>query len=491
MYKTTIGLEIHFESKTKSKMFCSCPNEEFNSLEEKPNTNICPICTGQPGTLPVINEEAINKIIITGLALNCEIAEHSKFDRKNYFYPDLPKGYQISQYDLPICKNGYLDILTNDNKTKRIRITRIHMEEDTGKLSHINGKTLVDFNRAGVPLMELVTEPDINSAEEAKKFCQELQLILKYLDVSNANMEKGQMRCEVNISLSKTNTLGTKVEIKNLNSFKSVERSIDFEIKRQSELLDKGEKIIQETRGWDDSRGITFSQREKENAHEYRYFPEPDLPPLVIDKEKIEEIKKKMPELPNQKRKRFKEEYGLNDKTIEFFIKDNKLDDYLEKSASEAHCWAKEKNCKKENKEIIKLCANYLTTDLQYFLKNASEPIEIEKRITPENFGEFICLIAQEDISSTIAKIVLEEMFNTGKDPSHIIEEKGLIQIEDEKELEKLIKEIIQNNPKAIEDYKKGKENSFTFLVGQVMAKSKGKANPQKTKEILKKQLEK
>ena len=488
MYKATIGLEIHFESKTRSKMFCSCVNEANNSLEEKPNTNICPICTGQPGTLPTINEEAINKVIMTGLALNCEIASQSKFDRKNYFYPDLPKGYQISQYDMPFCKNGYLDISLENKEIKRIRITRIHMEEDTAKLYHVNGKTLVDFNRSGVPLMELVTEPDISSSEEAKKFCQELQLILRYLDVSDANMEKGQMRCEVNISLSKNDKLGTKVEIKNLNSFKSVEKSIEYEIKRQKELLDKGETIIQETRGWDDAKALTFSQREKESAHEYRYFPEPDLPLITISKEKIESIKSKMPELPNQKRKRFKEEYGLDEKTIEFFIKDVRLSNYLEKAASESCCWAKEESCAKDNKEIIKICANYLTTDLQYLLKN-EEDVDLEKRITPENFGEFICLIGQEKISSKIAKIVLEEMFNNGKDPSHVIEEKGLIQIEDEGEIEKIIKDVLENNEKAVNDYKKGKENSFTFLIGQIMAKSKGKANPQKVGEILKKKI--
>lgn len=489
MYKPTIGLEIHFESKTKSKMFCSCPNEEWNALEEKPNTNICPICTGQPGTLPVINEEAINKIIMTGLALNCEIASQTKFDRKNYFYPDLPKGYQISQYDMPICKNGYMDIRIDNGEIKRIRITRVHMEEDTGKLVHVNGKTLVDYNRAGVPLMELVTEPDINSSEEAKKFCQELQLILRYLDVSAANMEKGQMRCEVNISLSKTDKLGTKVEIKNLNSFKSVERSIEYEIKRQTEALDKGEEIIQETRGWDDTKGVTFSQREKESAHEYRYFPEPDLPQIIINEEKIKLIQSKMTELPEQKRKRFKEEYDLDDKTIEFFVKDEKLSDYLEKAASESCCWANEEACKRDRKEIIKLCANYLTTDLQYLIKNSKESVEIEKIITPENFGEFICLIGQGKISSKIAKIVLEEMFNTGKDPSHIIEEKGLSEIKDEGEIEKIVKEVLNENQKAIEDYKNGKENSFTFLVGQIMAKSKGKANPQIVGELLKKEL--
>ena len=360
MFKTTIGLEIHFEAKTRSKMFCSCPNEEWNALEEKPNTNICPICTGQPGTLPVINEEAINKIIMTGLALNCEIALKSKFDRKNYFYPDLPKGYQISQYDLPLCSNGFLEIKLTNGQKKKIGITRIHMEEDTGKLLHTaDGVTLVDFNRTGVPLIELVTEPDINSSEEAKKFCQDLQLILKYLDVSNADMEKGQMRCEVNISLNKEgeNKLGTKVEIKNLNSFKSVEKSIEYEIKRQSQLLDRGEAVVQETRGWHDDKQITFSQRNKENAYEYRYFPEPDLPPLTITTEKVELIKSIMPELPEEKRKRFQKEYFLEDPEI--FIKDPALGDYFEKAISEAYCWVKETGCDKDKKEIVRICFNY------------------------------------------------------------------------------------------------------------------------------------
>jgi aspartyl-tRNA(Asn)/glutamyl-tRNA(Gln) amidotransferase subunit B len=486
MLKTTIGLEIHFEAKTRSKMFCSCPNEEWNALEEKPNTNICPICTGQPGTLPVINEEAINKILMTGLALNCEVAPESKFDRKNYFYPDLPKGYQISQYDLPLCKNGYLDIISDSGETKRIRINRVHMEEDTAKLYHSDGKTLVDFNRAGVPLIELVTEPDINSAEEAKKFCQELQLILKHLDVSGANMQKGQMRCEVNISLSKDENLGTKVEIKNLNSFKTLEKSIECEIKRQSELLSRGEKVIQETRGWDDDKGITVSQREKESAHEYRYFPEPDLPPLTIGAEKINLIKSHMPELPEDKRKRFEEEYCLEDPEI--FVRDPALGEYFEKAVSEAYCWAEDKGCNRDKKEISRICANYLATDLQYLLKNEPEAV-IEKKITPENFGEFICLIAEGKISSKLAKIILEEMYNTGKDPSHIIEDRGLVEIKDEGEIEKIVKEVIKENEKAVEDYKKGKENSFTFLVGQVMAKSKGKANPQKAGETLKKEL--
>ncbi|MFZ3054414.1 MAG: Asp-tRNA(Asn)/Glu-tRNA(Gln) amidotransferase subunit GatB [Minisyncoccales bacterium] len=487
MYKTTIGLEIHFESKTKSKMFCSCLN---NPDEKMPNKNVCPVCMGHPGTLPVINEEAIDKIILTGLALNCEIQQHSKFDRKSYFYPDLPKGYQISQYDLPLCKNGYLDIHLGNGDIKRIRINRIHMEEDTGRLVHSpDGSSLVDFNRAGVPLMELVTEPDINSAEEAKKFAQELQTILRYIDVSDADMEKGQMRCEVNISLSKTEELGTKVEIKNLNSFRVVEKAIEFETKRQAELLDSGKKVVQETRGWHDTKQITMEQRGKEDAFEYRYFPEPDLPPLNISLEKIDMIKTKLPELPEEKRMRFKEEYSLDEKSIEFYIKDAEMSNYFEKVVSELKSWREDRKCKADSSVQVKTCSNYISTDLQAILKEEKETVDLEKKITPENFAELICMTTEGDISSNIAKMVLIEMFKTQKDPSDIIAEKGLSQITDSGEIEGIIKEVLVKNPKAVEDYKAGKQNSFAFLIGQTMAASKGKANPQTVAELLKKQL--
>ena len=493
MYKTTIGLEIHFESKTKSKMFCSCAN---NPDEKTPNKNVCPICMAHPGTLPVINEEAINNIILTGLALNCKIQNHSKFDRKSYFYPDLPKGYQISQFDLPICKNGYLDIHLDNGTTKRIRINRIHMEEDTGRLNHApDGSSLVDFNRAGVPLMELVTEPDINSAEEAKKFAQELQLILKYINVSDADMEKGQMRCEVNISINKTEQLGTKVEIKNLNSFKVVEKSIEFEIKRQAELLDEGKKVIQETRGWHDTKQITMEQRNKEDSFEYRYFPEPDLPPLNISDEMINDIQGRLPELPEGKRTRFAEEYSLDAKSIEFYIKDEVLSDYFEKIVSELKCWREDRDCKNDLINSVKVCSNYLSTDLQALIKNDSEmkeydSIKLEKKITAENFAELICMITEGDISSSIAKIILLEMYNTQKDPSDILNAKGLKQINDGGEIDKIISDVLSKNDKAVEDYKKGKQNSFSFLIGQVMAASKGKANPQTVSELLKKKLD-
>ena len=496
MYKPVVGLEIHVELSTKSKMFCSCVNDPN---ERHPNVNICPICTAQPGTLPVINKEAVRKVIKTGLSLKCQIPEYSKFDRKNYFYPDLPKGYQISQLYQPLCREGFLII-----NGKKIRIREVHLEEDTGKLIHPEGEnySLVDFNRAGIPLMELVTEPDLNSAREARRFAEELQLILRYLNVSDADMEKGQLRVEVNISLAKKEgELGTKVEIKNLNSFRSVEKAVDYEIERQTKILKSGKKVLQETRGWDAPKGITVSQREKEEAHDYRYFPEPDLPPLHLTSELINEIRSEIPELPQQKRERFKREYELDKKGVEVFVQNKDFGEYFEKVVSELPPRLPQQDIKK----LIKLASNYLITDLQGLLKGSSV-IGEDFLITPENFAEFITLITErgeqgepregEDerssltyqgkISSKIAKIVLEEMFKTGADPSHIIEEKGLSQITDGVEIKKIIEEVITQNPRAVQDFKKGKKNAFQYLIGQIMAKTKGKANPEIVNNLLK-----
>jgi aspartyl-tRNA(Asn)/glutamyl-tRNA(Gln) amidotransferase subunit B len=472
-YYPKIGLEIHIELKTKSKMFCNCKNDPD---EKHPNINICPVCLGHPGTLPVINQEAVKKTIKTGLGLNCEISRHTFFERKNYFYPDLPKGYQISQYSTPLCKNGFLEI-----DGKKIRIRRVHLEEDTGRLIHEKDCSLVDFNRAGIPLMELVTEPDIESPKEARKFAEELQLILRYLDVSDADMEKGEMRVEANISVSeKRDTLGTKVEIKNLNSFKAVEKALEYEIERQKKILESGKKVVQETRGWDPAREITFPQREKEEAQDYRYFPEPDLPPLEINEEIIEKIRAEIPELPQQKRERLKREYGLDEKAIEIFVKDKDFGEYFEKVVSEF-----DPNLPREKlSRLIKLATNYLTTDLLGLLKGASVKGE-DFLITPENFAEFISLIEEGKISSKIAKIVLEEMFKTGADPSHIVEEKGLVLITDKEKIEKIAHQVISENQKAVLDFKKGKETALQFLIGQVMAKTKGKANPKLAREIL------
>ncbi|MDO8530515.1 MAG: Asp-tRNA(Asn)/Glu-tRNA(Gln) amidotransferase subunit GatB [bacterium] len=481
MYKPTIGLEIHAELNTNSKMFCSCKNDPD---EKRPNFNICEICTAQPGTLPVANEEAVKKVIKTGLALHCNIAKHSKFDRKNYFYPDLPKGYQISQYDQPLCEKGYLEI-----EGKKIGITRIHLEEDTGSLVHPDGAdySLVNLNRAGVPLMELVTEPDITSGIEARKFAEELQLIFRYLGVSDADMEKGLMRVEVNISVSKTKTFGTKVEIKNLNSFKVVEKAVDFEIQRQTELLEAGEKVVQETRGWHDKKEITFSQREKEEAHDYRYFPEPDLPPMHFDEEYISTIKGQLPELPEQKRKRFKKEYSLDEKAVEIFVVSKDLSEYFEKVISEVDEWVDQKN-DEELKKVIKLASNYLLSDVQGIL--AGKPfVETEFKITPENFAEFIKMIHTEEISSKVAKMVLLEMYNTGVDPSSIVDDNNWGQMKDDGVLEEIIKKIIEANKKTADDYKAGNANALQFFVGQVMKETRGTANPQKVQELLKKSL--
>lgn len=494
-YKPTIGLEIHVELKTESKMFCSCKNDPN---ERQANVNICSVCTAQPGVLPVINKEAVRKVIKTGLALNCQIPKDSKFDRKNYFYPDLPKGYQISQYDKPLCKEGFLEINTSAGSAqgnRKIRITRVHLEEDTGRLIHPKGEdySLVDFNRAGIPLMELVTEPDLSTAKEARKFAQDLQLIFRYLGISDADMEKGQLRVEVNISLSKDQKLGTKVEIKNLNSFRAVEKAIDCEIERQTEVLKKGKKVVQETRGWNEIKQVTVSQRKKEEAHDYRYFPEPDLPTLHFDKKFIQEIKAEIPELPQKRRERFKKEYNLNEKSVEIFTFNKDLGEYFEKVMSELRNWVKEleekeKVSREEFLKLTKLATNYIITDLQGLLKRALVSGE-DFLITPENFAEFVALIYKGKISSKIAKQVLGEMFGTGADPSHIIEEKGLTQVTDIGEIEKIIKEVISKNPKAIEDYKKGKENALQFLVGRVMAATKGRAKPDTVQEILKREL--
>ena len=509
MLKPTIGLEIHIELNTKSKMFCDCPNE---SSQTEPNKNICPTCSGQPGSLPTINQEAVKKNIKTGLALNCQVADNSFFERKNYFYPDLPKGYQISQYQEPLSKNGYLDIhipASGQDKnfqfsiinfqTKRIRIERIHLEEDTGRLQHPEGAdySLVDLNRAGVPLMELVTEPDLETADEVKEFIKELQLILRYLNVSGANMEKGEMRCEVNISLAEKNAekFGTKVEIKNLNSIAVAGASVEYEITRQTEVLERGDKVIQETRGWHDKKAITFSQRDKESAHDYRYFPEPDLPPLKITPELLNEIKATLPELPSQKRTRLTQEYHLNKQDIELFVNQKSLSNYFEKVISELSNWVAEKYQGKlspeEFQKLVKLAANYIITDLQTFLKEKDVEFFQEDKflITAENFAEFLSMIYLGEISSKIAKMLLPEMLSNGGDPSQIIVDKGWQMVSDISEIEKAAQGVIANNLKAVEDYKRGKATSLQFFIGQVMAKTKGKAKPEVVSEILKRFL--
>ena len=506
-YIPVIGMEVHVELKTASKMFCDSKNGMSASSadggeEKEPNVNICPVCTGQPGTLPVPNRRAIEFVQMAGLALGCNLRLQSKFDRKNYFYPDLPKGYQISQYDQPFCENGVLEIrnskheIRNNTKnqnsksqTKRIGITRIHLEEDTGKLIHPKGVdyTLVDFNRAGVPLMELVTEPDIETGEEARLFCQKLQQICRYLGISDADMEKGHMRCEANISLyreGEDKLSGTKVEVKNINSFKFVEKAIAYEIERQTEVLERGEKVVQETRGYDSNRGVTISQRVKESAHDYRYFPEPDIPPLEFTAEYVEELRKKLPELPDVKAERFLKEYGLPESDVEILTSDRKLAQFFEEVASEIKDKISCKEIDASEDKALKLAANYIIVELRKHLSENGDGFE-EIKITPENYAELVGLVACGKINSSAAQAVLLEMYQTGGDPSQIIEEKNLAQMDSEEELQKIVEEIFRKNEKSVADYKAGKNNALKFLIGQIMAATKGKANPQIAEKML------
>jgi len=484
------------ELKTKSKMFCNSKNGL--GREKEPNIHICPVCTGQPGTLPVPNTKAIEFVQLCGLALNCELNLKSKFDRKNYFYPDLPKGYQISQYDQPLCLNGHLDIQVESEKLKverRIGITRIHLEEDTGKLTHPTGAdyTLVDFNRAGVPLMELVTEPDIENGEEARIFCTKLQQICRYLEISDADMEKGNMRCEVNLSLHKEGEeklSGTKVEVKNINSFKFVEKAVNYEIQRQTELLEKGEKIVQETRGWDSVKNVTVSQRKKESAHDYRYFPEPDIPPMEFTKEYVAELKSKLPELPEAKKKRFIEEYNLSVADVEVLTAEKDLADYFEDVVSELREKITSHEIEAAEDKVFKLAVNYIISELRKHLAENDHDIR-DLKISAENYAELIGIVADGKINSSAAQTVLKEMYHTGGDPSQIIEQKNLLQTNDAGELEAAVDNVLAQNQKSVDDYKSGKDNALKFLMGQVMKETRGKANPQAVEEILKNKLNK
>jgi len=486
-YIPVIGMEVHVELKTKSKMFCSCKNGL--GAEKQPNVHICPVCTGQPGTLPVPNRQAIEFVQLCGLALNCELNLKSKFDRKNYFYPDLPKGYQISQYDQPLCGLGHIEI-----SGKKIGITRIHLEEDTGKLTHPTGAdhTLVDLNRACVPLMELVTEPDIESGEEARVFCTKLQQICRYLGISDADMEKGNMRCEVNLSLHKEGEeklSGTKVEVKNINSFRFVEKAINYEIQRQTEVLESGEKVVQETRGWDSVKNVTVSQRKKESAHDYRYFPEPDIPPLEFNGAYVEELKLRLPEMPDAKAKRFAEEYALPSQDVEVLTEDRELADYFESVVSELEEKVASDEADLDRERVVKLAANYVISELRKHLIKNNEAVKYIK-VTPENFAELIAMVASGRINSSAAQTVLEQMYHHGGDPSQIVEEKNLAQTSDAGELEGIVEEVLAGNVKSVEDYKAGKENALKFLMGQVMKNTGGKANPQVVMEILKNKLQ-
>lgn len=487
-YLPVIGMEVHAELKTESKMFCACKNGR--GLEKEPNIHICPVCTGQPGTLPTPNRRAIESVQRAGLALGCALRTHSKFDRKNYFYPDLPKGYQISQYDEPFCEQGKLEIRPG----KTVAVTRIHMEEDTGKSSHPTGAdyTLVDLNRAGVPLMELVTEPDIDSGDDARLFCQKLRQILRYLDISDADMEKGQMRCEVNISLHPEGTdrlSGTKVEIKNLNSFRSVAGAIEYEIKRQTAALEAGERIVQETRGWDEGRQATVSQRKKESAHDYRYFPEPDIPPFEFTPEYIEELRRSLPELPDAKMKRFQESFGVSESDAALLTAEREFAAYYEAAVSELEEKGDAHEAVVPFEKAAKLAANYMITELRKHFAKTGENIS-HIRITPENFAEFIVLAVSGKINSSAAQTVLEEMYKGGdNDPSHIIERLNLAQVSDEGELEGVVDTVLSANAQSVADFKAGKQKAFQFLIGSVMKETRGKANPEIVSKILHKKL--
>ena len=462
-YEVVIGLEVHAELSTKTKIYCGC-STEFGSA---PNTHCCPVCTGMPGALPVLNEKVVEYAVRAGLATNCEIARESKQDRKNYFYPDTPRAYQISQFDLPLCAHGHLDVVV-DGKEKTIGITRIHIEDDAGKLVHDNytGGTLVDLNRAGVPLIEIVSEPDMRSAEEAVAYVERLKGILEYIGVSDCKMQEGSLRADVNLSLRPVGQekFGTRTETKNLNSFRAIARSIEFEIQRQKEILESGGKVYQETRRWDDEAGEGYAMRTKEEANDYRYFPEPDLMPIRLSDEYINNIEDTLPELPESRKKRYIEELGLPEYDAGIITSSKTLSDFFESAT---------KSCGN-----AKAVSNWIMTDI---IRVAREKgIEYnELPFTSEQFAKLITLIDKGTISGSIAKKVFEEMVETGKEPEKIVEEKGLVQISDEGAIKEVVDKIIAANPQSVEDYKNGKDRALGFLVGQCMKEMKGKGNPQ------------
>lgn len=485
-YEIVIGLEVHIQLKIDSKMFCSCQNK----FGAEPNTLVCPVCLGLPGVLPVINKKAFDYAIRAALSLNCQVNHFTKFDRKHYFYPDLPKNYQISQYDIPFARGGWLEIRSNPKSqipmTKRIGITRVHLEEDAGKLIHPNERTgssvspfpgsLVDLNRTGVPLLEIVSKPEINSPEEAYLYLGALKEIMQYLEISDCDMEKGSLRCDANLSLRPKGfkELGVKTEIKNINSFKFVKNALSYEARRQMELLSKGERIIQETRLWDEVTGTTQPMRSKEEAHDYRYFPEPDLVPVVIDKEWIDEIQRQMPELPEAKRHRFVSQYGISEYEATVFTQEKIISDYSEKDNVIAN---------KTARNII------LGPVLQIINDTKIEFSEFARKVPPANLLGLARQLENKTIVSTMTTRVLSEMLSTGKTADEIIKEKGLEQVSDTDALAPIIRDVIKNNARMVADYQGGKTNALQSLIGQVMRASQGKANPQVVKELLVKLL--
>lgn len=468
-------------------MFCDSLNDPD---EARPNINICPVCMAHPGTLPVINRAAVEHVLRVGLALSGRVALATQFERKNYFYPDLPKGYQISQYALPLVQSGMLEFADAEGEVRRLRIRRVHLEEDTGRLVHdpASKATLVDFNRAGIPLMELVTEPDLGTAADARLAAQNIQRIFQYVGASEANMEKGEMRIEANVSIRPigTDTLGTKVELKNINSFRFVEDAIRYEVVRQAGLLERGEGVVQETRGWDAQRGVTVGQRLKEGSEDYRYFPEPDLPPLTITPETIEELKRSLPELPAQKLARFRDEFKISAKLASILVQDRDVAAFFEATVSELPPWLAAAGGEKNDPRAFPLAANYLTTDVLSRLAGAP----IRERLDPENFAELIAYLSAGKISSKAGKEVLAEMMAHGADPSIIIEEKGLWQISDDSTLGTLLDAVLTENKKAVDDYQAGNAGALQFLVGQVMKQMRG-ANPDAVQNLLREKLSK
>lgn len=473
-YETVIGLEVHCQLKTKTKVWCSC-NADYDN--EVPNVSTCPICTGQPGALPKLNEEVLNYAIKAALALDCKINGESQFDRKNYFYPDSPKNYQITQYFKPYAENGKLHIVTNSGKESEVGIERIQIEEDTAKSIHTTSESLLNYNRASVPLIEIISKPEIKNAEEAYAYLNTLKDRLKYTKVSDVSMELGSLRCDANVSVRKKGdtVLGTRTETKNLNSFKAVVRAIEYETSRQIEVIENGGRVIQETRLWDEEQGVTRPMRSKEEAMDYRYFPEPDLPKVIISDERLEKVKKEMPEFADEKAKRFVEEYKLNEKEAATLAGEPELAEYYETMV-------------KESGEP-KLSANWMLTEVLRVLKEKN--IGIEKfSVSSGNIAKLITLIKTNVISSKIAKEVFELLLSEDKDPEIIVKEKGLIQITDNSEIEKIVEQVLEENQQSVEDYKAGKSNALKYLVGQAMRLSKGKANPQMINELILKKLD-
>ncbi len=472
-YEAVIGMEVHVELATKAKVFCACST----NFHAPPNTNVCPVCLGMPGVLPVISRAAVEMSVAAGLALNCTISRWSKMDRKNYFYPDLAKNYQISQYDLPLCHGGWLEIHVN-GKPKRIGITRAHLEEDTARNTHTigGGESGVDFNRCGVPLLEIVTEPDIRSAEEAFAYLTALKQILQYLEVSDCNMEEGSLRAEANISIRPVGTekFGVKTEVKNVASFSGTQKAIDFEIARQKQVLSEGGTIVQETRGWDADRGVTFAQRTKESAHDYRYFPDPDLVPLCVDEAWETRIRETLPELPRARCDRFMAEYGLSEYDAGVLTATRAMADYYEAVVKAG--------------AAPKPAANWVMVELQGLLVEQKLDIA-QSPVKPEALAELLVLIDNATISGKIAKDLLPDMFKTGRSPKSLVEEHGLVQITDTDALAQIAREVIAANPGPVADFEAGKERAMGFLVGQMMKATKGRGNPQLVNEILRREL--